>query len=206
MSGALPWYIARSAGLIAWALLSASVIWGLTMSSRTRPFGHRPRPAWMLDLHRWLGGLASVFVAVHLAAILADRYVNFSVLSVLVPFQATWRTGAVAWGVVAMWFLVAVESTSLLRRHLPRQAWRMVHGASFPLFIMATVHAFTAGTDASTLAFEAVAIPVILAVAVLTAKRLAEVTRPGPPPRGSAPSGSATSGSAATGPTDLVQV
>jgi methionine sulfoxide reductase heme-binding subunit len=207
MSGTLPWYIARSAGLIAWALLSASVIWGLTMSSRTRPFGHRPRPAWMLDLHRGLGGLASIFVAVHIVAILADHYVNFSVLSVLIPFQATWRTGAVAWGVVAMWFLVAVEATSLARRHLPRRAWRLVHGASFPLFIMATLHAFTAGTDAFTLAFEAVAIPVILAVAALTAKRLAEVTRPGSPSHRSGPSGSASSGgSATTGPADLVQV
>ena len=108
MSGTLPWYIARSAGLIAWALLSASVIWGLIMSNRVRPFGHRPRPAWMLDLHRWLGGLATIFVGVHIVAILLDHYVNFSLVSVLVPFQASWRTGAVAWGVVGLYLMLAV--------------------------------------------------------------------------------------------------
>ena len=159
MSGALPWYIARSAGLVAWALLSASVIWGLTMSNRARPFGHRPRPAWMLDLHRWLGGLATIFVGVHIVAILLDRYVNFSIVSVLVPFAASWRNTAVAWGVVAMWLLLAVELTSLARRRLPRKAWRLIHGASFPLFGLATLHAFTAGTDAGSILFIAVGRP-----------------------------------------------
>jgi methionine sulfoxide reductase heme-binding subunit len=181
MSGTLPWYIARSAGLVAWALLSASVIWGLTMSNRTRPFGHRPRPAWMLDLHRWLGGLATIFVGVHIVAILLDSYVNFSIVSVLVPFTAAWRTSAVAWGVVAMWLLLAVELTSLARRRLPRRAWRLVHGASFPLFGLATLHAFTAGTDAGSLLFIGAAVPVILIIAVLTARRILEVTAEAPP-------------------------
>ncbi len=175
MSGTLPWYIARSAGLVAWALLSASVLWGLIMSNRARPFGHKPRPAWMLDLHRWLGGLATIFVAVHIVAILADAYVNFSLLAVLVPFQARWRTGAVAWGVVALWLLLAVELTSLARRRLPRPAWRLIHGASFPLFVTATVHAFLAGTDVGSVLFVGSAVPVILAIAGLTAKRLIEV-------------------------------
>lgn len=178
MSGALPWYIARSAGLVAWALLSASVIWGLTMSNRARPFGHRPRPAWMLDLHRWLGGLATIFVGVHILAILLDNYVNFSIVSVLVPFAASWRNTAVAWGVVAMWLLLAVELTSLARRRLPRKAWRLIHGASFPLFGLATLHAFTAGTDAGSILFIGVAVPVILAIAALTAKRVMDVTDP----------------------------
>ncbi len=182
MNGTLPWYIARSAGLVAWALLSASVIWGLTMTNKARPFGHKPRPAWMLDLHRWLGGLATIFVGVHIVAILLDSFVNFSVVSVLVPFTAAWRTAAVAWGVVAMWLMLAVELTSLARRRLPRKAWRLIHGASFPLFGLATLHAFTAGTDARSLLFIGTAVPVILAVAALTARRVLDVTQVEPAP------------------------
>ena len=204
MTGTLPWYIARSAGLIAWALLSASVLWGLAISNKTRPFGHRPRPAWMLDLHRWLGGLATIFVGVHIVAILLDGYVNFNLVSVLVPFAATWRTVAVAWGVVAFWLLLAVELTSLARRRLPRRLWRLVHVASFPLFLTATVHAFTAGTDAHSLAFEAVAIPVILGIAALTGRRIAEVTRePEPEPAGRRSGGGRT---ATARPAELTRV
>jgi len=182
----LPWYIARSAGLVAWTLLAASVLWGLCMSTRARAFGHRPRPAWMLDLHRWLGGLATIFVGVHVLAILADSYVPFSLASVLVPFASHWRPSAVAWGVVGMYLLVAVELTSLARRQLPRRAWRAVHFASFPLFVAATAHAFMAGTDAGSWAFVSVSTTAVLAVAALTAKRIADATSPDAPARPSA--------------------
>src|SRR5262252_7642105 len=179
----IPWYVARSAGLVAWALLSASVIWGLLMSTRARAFGHRPRPAWMLDLHRWLGGLASIFVAVHVLAILVDSYVHFTLWSVLVPFASTWRPSAVAWGVVALYLLLAVELTSLARRRLPKRAWRAVHFASFPLFLLATLHALMAGTDATSWLFVTIATTSVLAVAALTAKRISDATRPPEPSR-----------------------
>jgi len=175
---ALPWYVARSAGLVAWSLLTASVVWGLTMSTRARPFGHRPRPAWMLDLHRWLGGLATIFVAVHVLAILADSYVHFTLWSVLVPFASSWRPSAVAWGVVSLYLLLAVELTSLARRRLSKRAWRAVHFASFPLFLLSTVHALMAGTDAGSWAFVTVATTSVLGVAALTARRISDATRP----------------------------
>jgi hypothetical protein len=177
----LPWYVARSAGLVSWALLSASVLWGLAMSTKARAFGHRPRPAWMLDLHRWLGGLAAIFVGVHVSALLLDSYVHFDVTSVLVPFASHWRPWATAWGVVGLYLLLAVELTSLARRRLPRQLWRAVHFASFPLFLVATVHAFTAGTDTGSLAFVVAASAVTLAVAVLTTRRIREANQPTPP-------------------------
>src|SRR3954470_1053157 len=150
MPSTLPWYLARSAGMIAWALLTASVIWGLTMSTKASALGRRPRPNWMLDLHRYLGGLAAIFTGVHVVALLADNYVHFDLVSVLVPFASSWRPAAVAWGVAGFWLLAAVELTSLARRRLPKRVWRAVHFASFPLFLMATVHGLTAGTDAGT--------------------------------------------------------
>ena len=94
-----------------------------------------------------LGALALVFTGVHVGAILSDTYVHFGLVDVLVPFTSSWHPGAVAWGVVALYLLVAVECTSLLRARIPQTLWRRVHYASFPLFVMATVHGLTAGTD-----------------------------------------------------------
>lgn len=177
MSSALPWYVARSAGLISWALLSASVVWGLAMSGKvTRIAGRGPRPNWMLDLHRFLGGLATVFVGVHVVALLFDKYIGFGLTSILVPFASHWRTGAIAWGVAGLYLLLAVELTSLVRNRIPRKAWRAVHFASFPLFASATVHAVTAGTDTGTLLFELAATGVILTVTFLTGLRIAQAT------------------------------
>jgi len=145
VSGQLPWYVARASGLVGWALLAAATLWGLALS--TKIFGTRPRPNWILDLHRMLGALALAFTGVHVSAILADQYVHFSLADVLVPFASKWRPGAVAWGVVGFYLLAAIELTSLLRAHIPKTLWRRVHYASFPLFVSATIHGLTAGTD-----------------------------------------------------------
>jgi predicted ferric reductase len=138
------WQVARAGGLVAYGLLAASTIWGLAVS--TRLLGRWPAPGWTLDLHRYLGGLALTFTGIHLAALLLDTYIQFDVLDLLVPFAAAWRPGAVAWGVVAIYLLVAVQATSLARR-LPHRLWRRIHLAAFPLFLAATAHLLTAGSD-----------------------------------------------------------
>lgn len=142
----LAWLVARSSGLVAWALLTVAVVWGLAL--RTRVLGSRPTPRWLLDLHRGLGGLGTVFTGVHVAALVLDDYIEFGPVEVLVPLTSEWRPGAVALGVVALYLLVAVEVTSLLQRRLPARWWRRVHLASLPLWVVATAHLLTAGTDA----------------------------------------------------------
>ena len=92
MSSQITWYVARSAGIVAWALAAASVVWGLALSTRaSRALGGTPRPAWLFDLHRFLGGMALTFTGVHVVAILFDTYVHFGLVEVLVPFTGTWQ-------------------------------------------------------------------------------------------------------------------
>ena len=139
------WYTARASGVVGWAMLSAGVLWGLALS--TRALGSRPRPNWLLDMHRFLGAAAVVFTGIHVSSIVADSYVHFGPTEVLVPLVSGWHPVAVAWGIVAFYLLLAVEVTSLLRRHLSRRLWRLTHLASFPLFTVATIHLLSAGTD-----------------------------------------------------------
>lgn len=146
MSSELWWYVARSGGIVAWVMLAASVVWGLLLS--TKILGPKPRPNWMLDLHRFLGGLAVIFTGVHVVALVLDRYVEFGLVDILVPFASSYRPGAVAWGVVSLYLLLAVEVTSLLRKRLSRRMWRSVHSLSFGLFAFSTIHGLAAGTDA----------------------------------------------------------
>jgi sulfoxide reductase heme-binding subunit YedZ len=170
MTAHLTWYAARSAGVVAWALLTASTAWGLALGGRMLA-GRRPRPSWVLDLHRYLGGIATVFTALHVAFVVGDTYVHFGVADVLVPFASAWRPAAVAWGVVALWLLLAVELTSLGRRRLPRALWRRVHLLSVPLFAVATMHGLTAGTDVRTPLAAVAAVGVVAFMAALVAVR-----------------------------------
>ena len=64
------WYVTRSTGIVATVLMLASLAWGFLFSARET--GTRLRPAWWLDLHKGLGGLAVVFTVVHLVAAFAD--------------------------------------------------------------------------------------------------------------------------------------
>jgi hypothetical protein len=146
VSSQLWWYVARAGGIVAWALLASSVVLGLFLSTRLRPLN--ARPVWTTDLHRFLGGLATIFVGVHVAAIMLDSYTSFGLGDVLVPFASAWHPLWVAWGIVGMYLLVAVELTSLARQRMPRKLWHAVHLASLPLFVVATVHFAGAGTDA----------------------------------------------------------
>lgn len=140
------WYVSRSAGIVGWALCTASVLWGLALA--TRALGRKPSAPWLLDLHRFLGGLAVVFVGVHMVSLMIDPFVRFTVGDLLVPFASTqYKPGAVAWGIVAFYLLVAVEITSLLKKRLPQRLWRQVHLTSYVLYAFATVHLLTAGTD-----------------------------------------------------------
>jgi DMSO/TMAO reductase YedYZ heme-binding membrane subunit len=146
MSSQVWWFTARASGITAWALVTASVLWGMALS--TRALGSRPKGPWLTDLHRFLGGLAVVFTVVHMVALWADSYVSFGPSELLVPFASTWQPAAVAAGVVAFYLLVAVEVTSLLVKRLPKVWWKRVHVTSYVLYALATAHLLTAGTDA----------------------------------------------------------
>jgi methionine sulfoxide reductase heme-binding subunit len=173
MSSEMWWYVIRASGLAAWAFASVSVLAGLGMSTGLVAV-KRAR-----GLHAWLGGLSVVAIGLHLASLVADSYMSFSLKDVLVPFASGWRPGAVAWGVGALYLLLAVEATSLMRKWLPTKAWRTVHLASFFGFWAATMHAVTAGTDLGVPAIAGIVVATVAAVLGLLLLRIGQSVVPG---------------------------
>lgn len=173
----LTWYIARSAGMVSWVMLTASVTWGILLS--TRFLQDRHRPGWLTDLHRFLGAASVAFTLLHVVALLLDDYVDFGIIDVLVPFASEWRPAAVAWGVVGFWILLAVEGTSLLLRRLSRKAWRAVHLSSFALFWVASFHAAAAGTDVAAGWYRGIAVSLTLVTVFMMTYRVLVGSRRG---------------------------
>jgi hypothetical protein len=62
-----------------------------------RVLGGRPAPAWLLDLHRLLGGLSVSLTSVHLTALVLDPLFSFGWAELLVPFAAASLTVNCAW-------------------------------------------------------------------------------------------------------------
>ncbi len=147
MSDQIWWFVARASGIVAWFLAAGSVAWGLLLSSRTLGRG-APAP-WLLDLHRHLGGLTVLFTGLHMLALVADSYIHFGLVELLIPGTSSWQTGAVSLGVISFWLLMAVEISSLAMKRIPKKLWRTVHLTSYAVFVLATAHAIAAGTDMS---------------------------------------------------------
>ncbi len=142
------WYVARAGGLLAFTLLTVSVVLGLLLSRKDR-FEAWPRFA-LEDVHRFVGLLAGTFIVVHGGALLLDGYLPFSLTNLFVPFTAPYRPLAVSAGVVAAELLAALAVTNHYRDSLPYGFWRRAHYLNFAVWLLAFVHGIFAGTDATT--------------------------------------------------------
>jgi len=143
------WLAIRASGITTWGLLTAVVVWGILL--RTRVLGRLAPELRLLDLHRWLGAVALVFLAVHMALLLIDPAVSFTVAQILVPGLAPWQTFAVALGSIAFWLLIPVSFLGRLRARMGRagNGWfKRAHLLAYAAWPIATAHYVLAGTDA----------------------------------------------------------
>jgi DMSO/TMAO reductase YedYZ heme-binding membrane subunit len=173
MSDQIFWYVSRSAGLVAWMAAAGSILVGVMTPSRI--LGRRPTIPWLVDLHRMLAALASVFLIVHLGALWFDHFVQFRLADLLVPWVATvpgLSRLSLALGVVATWFLAAVQLTSLVRDRLPPDLWRSIHLTSYAVLVLGTVHAIMAGSDIANPIVAATGMSTVTAVVLATTVRV----------------------------------
>jgi sulfoxide reductase heme-binding subunit YedZ len=142
------WIIARSSGLVTWALATCVVAWGLLL--RTRLLGRTYEGQRILTLHRFLSVATVGFLAVHLIALILDPVVKFSVPMVLIPGLASWKTLAVSLGVIAMWLMLPVTALGgwLMRNTKFAAVFRNMHYVAYAMWPFATAHYIMAGTDA----------------------------------------------------------
>lgn len=147
-SSPLDWYAARAGGVIAYLLLSAGVVLGLTMSGK-RSIKLWPRFA-IEDVHRFLGIMTGTFIVIHIVAIAIDAYLPFSFWSLTVPMLSKYRPLWVALGIVAAELLLALAVANHYRdRGLPYKTWRRTHYLNFVVWTAATFHGLGSGTDRS---------------------------------------------------------
>jgi methionine sulfoxide reductase heme-binding subunit len=141
------WILARASGLLAFALLTASVLAGLVLKSR--PFGRALRPATVTDLHRFLALLGLGAVALHGIALVLDETVSISLASLAVPGLVPYRPIWTALGVVAFEAMLLIHASFSLRKRIGVKAWRRLHWLTYAVFGLALAHGLAAGTDST---------------------------------------------------------
>ena len=139
------WLLARATGLTAYALLTTSVLAGLTVKSR--PLRTRVKAAVVTDLHRFLSLLGLGVVALHGLVLTLDSTVRMPLAALLVPGLSPYRPLATGIGVLAAELMAVIYVSFSLRRRIGVRNWRRLHYLTFGVFAVATVHGLAAGTD-----------------------------------------------------------
>jgi sulfoxide reductase heme-binding subunit YedZ len=169
------WYASRATGVVALLLLTGVMVLGMLVNRQGRLPG---LPSFAVTgLHRNLSLLAVVFVVIHVVTSVADGYVDIPIFSAVVPFTSPYERFWLGVGAVSFDLAIAVIVTSLLRRHLSRRAWRVVHLLSYLCWPVAWVHSFFASGDLQHGVLLILAILCAIAVGVALIWRLAASAR-----------------------------
>ena len=142
------WYLSRGSAFVALGLLWLSMIFGLLITDKmARSWPGAPTA---FGLHEYVSLLGLAFGLFHALILLGDRYINYTLAQVLMPFGSVnyhpvWvgigQIGLYAWAIISVSFYV--------RQWIGSKAWKFIHYLSFANFIIVMLHGLGAGTDAT---------------------------------------------------------
>ena len=141
------WNVLRAAGIGSYVMLFLSVAWGL--AATTTPFGKRISKPSATLVHQFMSTCGLFLLAIHMGALLIDRFMPFGVADLFIPMSSTYRPIAILLGIVAMYATVVIVVTSWLRKPMGTKWWRRFHVLAIPTFILTMLHGIFSGTDAT---------------------------------------------------------
>ena len=139
-------YMSRGAALVAYTLLWLSVALGVSMTSKVSRVW--PGGPTAFELHQFASLWAIAYALFHVVILLGDRYMAYTPLQLALPFgSVNYEPLAVGLGQIALYIMLPVTFSFYVRQHIGQRVWRLVHYASFAVYLLATVHGLQAGTD-----------------------------------------------------------
>lgn len=150
------WLASRAAGIVAILLLSASLLLGLLLATKTAPARWRAR---LGTAHERLSLVALAALAAHGAFLLGDAWLHPGLAGVTVPFAMDYRPLFTGLGVVAGYLALALSLSYYARRHVGARRWRSAHRFIPVAWGLAAIHVLGAGSDAGSAWLQA---PIVL--------------------------------------------
>lgn len=139
------WYVSRSSGLLAFALLYLSMFLGLTI--RIPSLRKLFAPLYSLQWHCFIALQATAIALLHGVVLVFDKFTGFNLVDVLVPFSSKFEPGLVALGILGFYLMIMLTITSYARKTLSYNFWRVLHFTNIGLYVIVFIHALYLGTD-----------------------------------------------------------
>lgn len=165
------WYLTRSSGAVALALLTLAFVLGVV---DVRRWSTDRWPRFVVDsLHRNVSLLALAFLGLHIVTAVLDSFAPISLLDAVIPFSGSYRPLWLGLGALSFDLMLAVIVTSLLRRQIGHATWRAVHWLAYASWPIALLHGFGTGSDVKSTWMLAVSIGCLLAAIAAVLVRIA---------------------------------
>ena len=143
------WDVARAGGFTAYILLTLAVVVGLALSTQLQSPSRWPRLI-NSELHNFLTLLSTIFLGVHVLAVIADPFTHFGLNEILIPLASHYRPEWMALGIVGLYLGIAIGISTLLRKRIGYKWWRRLHVLTLGIFALATIHGLGTGSDTQT--------------------------------------------------------
>lgn len=142
---ALPWFATRVLAWLAWLAITASVVYGLLLS--TGILDAIAQRTVSFTLHQDLAAIGLALGTWHAVILALDRTVPFTLAEVFVPFAAPYRPLWVGLGQVGLYLSLLLIGSFYARKRIGQRTWRRLHYVSFVCFVALTAHGLMAGSD-----------------------------------------------------------
>ena len=142
------WYLSRATAFVSLSILWVSMALGLGLSNKMARLW--PGTPAAFAVHEYVSLLGLAFALFHAMILLGDRYINFTVAQILMPFSTLdYRPVWVGIGQIGFYVWLLVALSFYIRSHIGHKTWRVIHYLSFIMYLMGLVHGLFSGTDSA---------------------------------------------------------
>ncbi len=135
-------------GLAAVGFITLNLMLGMLISLRYSPLRHWPhRKINIFGLHQWTAYIAVFFTLTHPLILLFLKTPHFSAVDIAWPIHSYLQPKLNTAGAGALYLVVLVLVSSLLRRPIGRSIWRRLHYLVFPAAALLFLHSILTDPD-----------------------------------------------------------
>jgi sulfoxide reductase heme-binding subunit YedZ len=128
-------------GLGAAGAITVNLLLGMLISLRYSPVRMWPhRHVNLFALHQWTAYLAIALTLTHPVVLLFQSTRHFRVVDLVWPLHSPLQPKLNTVGALALYLVVLLVGSSLLRRQIGRPLWRRLHYAAFPMMVLLFLH------------------------------------------------------------------
>src|SRR5258708_18880683 len=129
------WDIRRAGGFTAYILLTLAVVVGLALSTQLQSPSRWPRLI-NSELHNFLTLLSTIFLGVHVLAVIVDPFTHFGLNEMLIPLATHYRPECMTLRIVGLYLGIAIGISTLLRKRIGYKWGRRLHVLTLGIFAL----------------------------------------------------------------------